>query len=169
MTLPSQIGMIGALTILLWGLGWLSPLFAFSPGQALLLLVWGFAPWWALIPTTAIGGLLLFDTFGEAAAPLIGAIGICALAAIPLGHWMREGRGPARGLFLLPLFCCGPWYLWRLLLTYSDTSSRHLPWWPLGILSMVVLWGAMLFVREYQPRRRSYRLSDAPLLWRSDG
>lgn len=166
MGLWAQIAIVLAVLLATWGIGWLIPAFAYPIGEGLLLLIWGLAPWWALIPLTGIAAMLLFNTFGLNAWPLIAALVMSGLAAIPLGHWWREGRGPVRALIAMPFLIAMPWLLWRLLLSYGPYPTAHLPWLPMGAASLPLLWGAVIWVREYRPKRRSYSLSDAPLAWR---
>jgi|GEM_PF-6441323 len=166
MALWSQILAIVAAIAVTWGLGWAVPPFAYPVGQACLLLVWGLTPWWGLIPMTSIAGMLLFSTFGIDAWPLICAMTLSGLGAMPSGVWMREGRGPMRAFIAMPFLIFGPWFIWRLFLSYSPYPTDHLPWYPSGLLSMIVIWAAVIWVREYKPKRRSYSLSDAPITWR---
>lgn len=154
-----QAAVILAVTVICFALGYLWPVFALPAGQLALLLLWALAPWWVLAPMVAIFWILLYETFGPAGhLPYAIALLMWTVAMIVIGPWWRAGRGWLRPAIITPFLFFMPWLLMRLLVSYSPFAAGHLGWAPPGLLSLAIVWGTVLAVRFYEPRRRTYRL-----------
>lgn len=169
MSLAQRIILVSGVALLCWGAGWWLPVFAFPAGQAFLLLLWGLAPWWVVVPAIGIGSLLLHETFGPLAWPMIATLWLCTIVAIPLGEWLRSGKGPIRSLTAMPALILGPWVIWLLLLDYTALPKAHLTWWPPGLVSMLLIWCATIVAREAPGARHAYRLRETIPRWRAPG
>ncbi|HYE80003.1 MAG TPA: hypothetical protein VEI97_18640 [bacterium] len=154
----AQAGIIGTAAAACYALGHVWAVFAIPAGQLALLLLWGLAPWWVIVPVIGIFWMLLFETFGPGHWPYGVTLVVWTIAMLWLGPWWRSGRGWFRPAVLAPLLLLMPWLLMRLLVSYSPFEASHLGWIPPGLLSMALVWTAVLAARYYQPRRRTYRL-----------
>ena len=154
----AKASILAGLAALCWGLGYVWAPFGFPPGELTLLLTWGLAPWWGLIPAVGFMGLLLSETFGVQCWPYAVTLVLCSGVALFVGPWWRAGRGPFRASVIAPLYLLGPWLLLRLILAYSPYPHDHLGWVPPGLVSMALIWGTMIVLRDYQPRRRPYHI-----------
>ena len=154
----SQVAVVVGVSVLCWLLGTIIPAFAIPLGQLALFLLWALAPWYLVVAGVGIVWLLTVLTLGPISWPYLLAIFLASLAAMLLGSWWRAGTGITRALIVTVPLLWGPWLLFRMALMYTPNSTAHLSWIPAGLATLIAVWIAVLFAREYEPRRKPYRL-----------
>ncbi|MEO7993982.1 MAG: hypothetical protein ABI743_06245 [bacterium] len=155
----TKLAILVVLAIACWSLGALWSPFAFPAGQLLMVALWAFAPVYIIVPVTLVTLIVLHQTFGPNAWPVDLTLMLSCLIAAIAGPWWREGRGWFRPLVVTPFLLWLPWLIFRFMVRMSPFDASHLGWIPPGLLSIAIIWFAYLGLRDYQPRKRQYRLS----------